>query len=71
MFDGLDDSSFELDDNISEESTAEDGVDETAPGSDDARKIPFKKNVRIRDGSYSFQIQLMDILENHGAELNP
>ena len=32
-------------------------------------KIPFKRNIKLPTDRYSFQIELMDILQKHKADL--
>ena len=33
------------------------------------RKIPFSKDVSVNNGGYSFQIELMDVLQRHKTDL--
>ena len=58
---------WELQNNSSDERSTE-SMNEI---SDDTgiRKIPFSKDVSVNNGGYSFQIELMDILQRHKTDL--
>ena len=68
---------FQFNDNNEERwelqnSRSDERSDETANDSsvnNSTRKIPFSKDVSITNGGYSFQIELMDILQRHKTDL--
>ena len=44
-------------------------IDLNAPNQNTPHKSPFQKNVPLTNGSFSFQIDLMDLLQRHKADL--
>ena len=58
---------WELQNQSSDERSHENTND--IPGIDSTRKIPFCNDISINNGGYSFQIELMDILQRHKTDL--